>query len=241
VSAPAQIRPFLKLRGRSFVAVVLAPEPPLEAWLGVLDAEMARSPGFFAGRPAVVDLSLVPPERGEALIADLRERGVRVIGIEGIAGAAPGSWGLPPMLSGGRDLRLADAPSPPGDQPAAALDAAPEHEPPPPPFLIVDHPVRSGQQVVFESGDITVIGSVASGAEVVAGGSVHVYGALRGRAVAGLLEGRGARIFCGRLEAELLAIEGVYCTADEMDASVQGRAVQAWLDDDGALRLAVLG
>ena len=85
-----------------------------------------------------------------------------------------------------------------------------------------------------------MIGSVASGAELVPGGSIHVYGALRGRAIAGLLEGRPARIFCVRLEAELLAIEGVYRTADEMDAAMQGRAVQAWLED-GDLRLATLG
>ncbi len=244
MSAPARTRPFLKLRGRSFVAVVLAPEPPVDEWLGVLDAEMARAPGFFAGRPAVVDLSLVPPERAEALVADLRERGVRVIGIEGIADPAPGSWGLPPMLGGGREHRLSDASSPPQDESAgdeAAPAPAPLPEPPmPPPSLIVDRPVRSGQQVIFESGDVTVIGSVASGAEVVAGGSIHVYGALRGRAVAGLLEGKGSRIFCGRLEAELLAIEGVYCTADEMGAAVQGRAVQAWLEE-GELRLAAIG
>ena len=224
------------------MAIVLAPEPPIEEWLTVLDAEIARAPGFFAGRPTVVDLSLVPPDRAEALVADLRGRGIRVIGIEGIAEQAPGSWGLPLMLSGGREHRLADAPAPPEDAPdaAAAVAAAAEHAPELPPSLIVDRPVRSGQSVIFESGDVTVIGSVASGAEVVAGGSIHVYGALRGRAIAGLLEGQRARIFCGRLEAELLAIEGVYRTADEMDTAMQGRAVQAWLED-GDLRLAALG
>ena len=167
------------------------------------------------------------------------ERGIRVIGIEGVAEQGPGSWGLPLMLSGGREHRLADAPAPPEGEADSAATVA-EHAPELPPSLIVDRPVRSGQSVVFESGDVTVIGSVASGAEVVAGGSIHVYGALRGRAIAGLLEGQRARIFCGRLEAELLAIEGVYRTADEMDAAMQGRAVQAWLED-GELRLAALG
>jgi septum site-determining protein MinC len=224
------------------VAVVLAPEPPVEEWLGLLDAELARAPGFFAGRPTVVDLSLVPPDRAEAFVTDLRGRDIRIIGIEGVAGQGPGSWGLLPMLSGGREHRLAGAPAPPDDEPdtSAAVVAAVEHAPELPPSLIVDRPVRSGQTVIFEAGDVTVIGSVASGAEVVAGGSIHVYGALRGRAVAGLLEGQRARIFCGRLEAELLAIEGVYRTADEMDAAMQGRAVQAWLED-GELRLAALG
>ena len=85
--------------------------------------------------------------------------------------------------------------------------------------LVIDQPVRSGQSVVFERGDITVLGSVASGAEVMAGGSVHIYGTLRGRAIAGLSGNPGARIFCSKLQAELLAIDGVYQTADGMPAS----------------------
>ena len=88
-----------------------------------------------------------------------------------------------------------------------------------------------------------MIGSVASGSEVIAGGSIHVYGALRGRAIAGLLgpgaNGARPRIFCRKLQAELLAIDGVYKTADEINASLQGRAVQAWLDGD-ELRVAAL-
>ena len=96
--------------------------------------------------------------------------------------------------------------------------------------------MRSGQSVAYTAGDVTVIGSVASGSEVIAGGSIHVYGALRGRAIAGLLgagpTGQRPRIFCRRLEAELLAIDGVYKTADEMDPALQGRAVQVWLDGD---------
>lgn len=238
MSAPARTRPYLKLRGRSFVAVVLAPEPPVDEWLGVLGSEMARAPDFFGGRPTVVDVSLVPRDSVEIVLAELRGRGIRVIGVEGVAEQDRGSWGLPPMLSGGREHRLAEAPALSNGE-LAATEVAPE-PPPLPPSLVVDRPVRSGQTVVFESGDVTVVGSVASGAEVVAGGSIHVYGALRGRAVAGLLEGQGARIFCGKLEAELLAIEGVYRTADEMDPAVQGRSVQAWLED-GDLRIAALG
>jgi len=79
---------------------------------------------------------------------------------------------------------------------------------------------------------VTVVGSVASGAEVIAGGSVHIYGALRGRAIAGLSGNPRARIFCSRLDAELMAIDGVYQTADDMDAALRGRAVQAWLEGE---------
>ena len=105
--------------------------------------------------------------------------------------------------------------------------------------LLIDQPVRSGQSVVFERGDITVLGSVASGAEVMAGGSVHVYGTLRGRAIAGLSGHPGARIFCSKLQAELLAIDGVYQTADDMPAKALGKPVQAWLDGE-QMKISVL-
>ena len=84
--------------------------------------------------------------------------------------------------------------------------------------------MRSGQSIVFEQGDVTIVGSVASGAEVIAGGSIHVYGALRGRAIAGLTGNNRARIFCRKLEAELLAIDGVYQTADDMSADAARQA-----------------
>jgi septum site-determining protein MinC len=87
--------------------------------------------------------------------------------------------------------------------------------------------------VVFRAGDVTVLGSVASGAEVVAGGSIHVYGTLRGRAVAGATGNRRARIFCRKVEAELLAIDGTYRTADDIEPALRSRPIQAWLHDDG--------
>jgi len=110
---------------------------------------------------------------------------------------------------------------------------------PDPTSLLIDQPVRSGQSIVFEKGDVSIVGSVASGAEVMAGGSIHVYGALRGRAIAGLTGNNRARIFCRRLEAELLAIDGVYQTADDMSAALRGKPVQAWLAGE-AMMLAVL-
>jgi septum site-determining protein MinC len=117
-----------------------------------------------------------------------------------------------------------------------ADEAAPEQPAPPrePTSLLVGETVRSGRSIVFPGGDVTIVGSVASGAEVIAGGSIHVYGALRGRAVAGLL-GQPARIFCRRFEAELLAIDGRYKTIDGADAALRGRAVQAWLDGDSMI------
>ncbi len=85
--------------------------------------------------------------------------------------------------------------------------------------------------MIFPWGDVTVLGSVASGAEVVAGGSIHVYGVLRGRAMAGSMGNALARIFCRKNEAELIAIDGYYRTAEQMDAKLRSRAVQASLED----------
>jgi septum site-determining protein MinC len=98
--------------------------------------------------------------------------------------------------------------------------------------------VRSGQSVIFPSGDVTVIGSVASGAEVVAGDSIHIYGTLRGRAMAGSTGNARARIFCRKVEAELLAIGDRRSLQDrrDIDASLRSRPVQVWLEaDDGIL------
>ncbi|MGG2474822.1 septum site-determining protein MinC, partial [Rhizobium sp. BR5] len=98
--------------------------------------------------------------------------------------------------------------------------------------LVINEPVRSGQSIMFPEGDVTVIGSVASGAEIIAGGSVHIYGALRGRAMAGSLGNVSARIFCRKLEAELLAIDGVYKVAEDIDDKLRGQPVQLWLEND---------
>ncbi len=100
------------------------------------------------------------------------------------------------------------------------------------PSLIVRETVRSGQSIVYTQGDVTVIGSVSSGAEVVAGGSVHIYGALRGRALAGCVGNAEARIFCRKFEAELIAIDGVYAVTEDLDQSLRGKPVQVRLEND---------
>ncbi|MGO4722626.1 septum site-determining protein MinC [Inquilinus sp. 2KB_12] len=229
VTTAARPRPAIRFRGRSFMALVLAPEPPITDWLIELDTQIQRSPAFFQGRPVVVDLSALPMRKQDltALIEDLQRRDIRLIGIEGADPAWLGSeaWGLPPMMTGSRPAGLIEIPD---GAPAAAAPA----EPPPAASLLLDRPVRSGQSVIFPEGDVTVVGSVASGAEIIAGGSIHIYGTLRGRAIAGSNGNGQARIFCRKLEAELLAIDGLYKTADDMEPKLRGKTVQAWLDGD---------
>ena len=103
--------------------------------------------------------------------------------------------------------------------------------------LTVHSPVRSGQSIIHLAGDVIVLGPVASGSEIVAGGSIHVYGALRGSAFAGAEGNEKARIFCRRNEAELVAINGWYRTAEDMEPSSRGIPAQAYLDN-GALWIA---
>ena len=222
------------------MALVLAPEIPLANWLSALDAQMERSPNFFDSRPVVVDLGSIPREQeGVAQFLQLVEqRGIRIIGTEGAHPSWAGieAWGRPLPVSGkpGREIEAPEtaktANQAPAVQPAASGDAN---------MLIIDQPIRSGQSIVFERGDVTILGSVASGAEVMAGGSVHIYGTLRGRAIAGLAGHSGARIFCSKLQAELLAIDGVYQTADDMPAKFLGKPVQAWLDGE-QMKISVL-
>jgi septum site-determining protein MinC len=226
------------------MALVLAPEVPLDGWLNALDAQMERSPNFFDSRPVVVDLGSVPREQqGVAQFLQLLEqRGIRIIGTEGAHPSWTGieAWGRPLPVSSkpGREIEAPEA-KPVQSRPAAEPVTEPVTPGAEANTLLIDQPIRSGQSVVFERGDVTVLGSVASGAEVMAGGSLHVYGTLRGRAIAGLSGHPGARIFCSKLQAELLAIDGVYQTADDMPAKALGKRVQAWLDGE-QMKISVL-
>jgi septum site-determining protein MinC len=226
VSSVVRQRQSLMFRARSYSAFVVMPRPPIMEWLSDLDASLERSKGFFAGYPVALDLSAVQLSANAItqLIANLGERNIRVLGIEGMEpdGAAAG---LPPILRGGRGSQTFELPDPTAVETSAKPAAKPAS-------LMVEAPVRSGQSVVFIEGDITVLGSVGSGAEIVAGGSIHVYGTLRGRAMAGASGDARARIFCHRVEAELLAIDCHYKTAEEIDDSLRRRPAQAWLEGD---------
>jgi septum site-determining protein MinC len=216
-------------RARSYMAFVFTPQPPIVDWLEEVDASLERSKGFFAGHPVVLDLSAVQlsPSGIAHLIASLEERKIRVLGIEGFDPAG-GEVGLPPILRGGRGTRSFELPDAAADANLTSQKQNKQQQQPS--SLLIESPVRSGQTVVFIEGDITVLGSVGSGAEIVAGGSIHIYGTLRGRAMAGAAGNARARIFCHRVEAELLAIDSYYKTADDIEDSLRLAPAQAWLE-----------
>ncbi|MFJ1309427.1 MULTISPECIES: septum site-determining protein MinC [Agrobacterium] len=232
----------IRIKGRSFLAVVLSPESPVDQWLERLDDLAARSAGFFLSRPVVLDVSELSLDKAglKELLAALRERNVGIMGIEGVRPSMI-EPGMPPSLKGGKPASDVEV------EPVAIAAELPEEKPRAAgevravvPSLVINEPVRSGQSIMFPEGDVTVIGSVASGAEIIAGGSVHIYGALRGRAMAGSLGNVSARIFCRKLEAELLAIDGVYKVAEDIDDKLRGQPVQLWLEND-TIKAAKLG
>ena len=265
----------IRFRARSFVAFTLTPEAPLDVWLESLDRWIGNSPGYFAGRPVVLDLNVLKPDvvAIEALVDVLGQRGIRVYAMELDGGAELGAH-LPPVLVGAKEATTdgllqpsrkagrAEEATASGDmKPAADLNAASDLKAdlkpndlkvgadakplsydakiatPDAGTLMIRSPIRSGQLIFHPHGDVIVLGSVASGSEIVATGSIHVYGTLRGRASAGAQGNTTARVFCRRNEAELLSVDGWYCTAEEMDPSVRGKPVQAFLDN-GMLRIA---
>jgi septum site-determining protein MinC len=217
-------RQLVRLRGRSYVAFVFSPVVPIVEWLAEIDATLARSPGYFVGKPIVLDLSAVDLSASAIahLVGSLNERNIRVLGIEGVEEERLAA-NMPPLLTGGRACVITRNEPAPKPEPEAK---------PKPTSLLLDSPVRSGQSIVFMEGDVTVLGSVSSGAEIVAGGSIHIYGTLRGRAMAGVNGNSDARIYCQKIEAELLAIDGYYQTAEEIDVSLRNRPAQARLEGD---------
>lgn len=218
------------------MAFVLAPEPPLADWLVELDGWIRRSPEFFNSRPVVLDLTALPMSRADlaGLLAQLQVRKIRIISVEGVDPAWLGN-GLAPLQSGSKPTVVAPLEKPATDD--AALDTMPA--PPKPAGLLLDQPVRSGQTIMYPEGDVTVMGSVASGAEIIAGGSIHIYGGLRGRAIAGCTGNSRARIFCRRFDAELLVIDGLYRTAEAIEDHMHGQPVQAWLQGE-AMMLSII-
>ncbi|MGJ0506004.1 MAG: septum site-determining protein MinC [Methylocystis sp.] len=240
----------IRFRGRSFPALALEPEAPLAGWIEKLDAYLACSPAFFSRKAIVIDVARLDLTR-PALVELLHQLAARKIRALGVAGVDP-AWAsddLPPILAGGRDapLEAENAAAKTAltreelaafeeiagalkgkEETALAEDAAPQA----PAFqpLVIEAPVRSGQTIFYPQGDVIVIGSVSSGADVIAGGSIHIYGTLRGRAMAGAYGETQARIFCRRLEAELLAVGGVYLTADEINAQMLSQNVHIWLE-----------
>lgn len=218
---------------------------------------VARAPKLFARAAVIVDLGgltrLPDAATAQGLIDGLRQAGVLPVALaygtsetERLAEAL----GLPLLAKFRaqyeRDGELpAVAPAAPAAATEPARAAAPAPTPAPAtraagqPGLVHASPVRSGQQIYADQRDLTVLSAVGAGAEVIADGSIHIYGPLRGRALAGAQGFEQARIFCLEFHAELVAIAGHYKVLEDIPKDVRGKAVQVWLEQ-GQIRIATL-
>jgi septum site-determining protein MinC len=234
VSVDLQTRVSFRLLGRSILAFTLTPERPVVDWFRELDQRVLGSFGFFTNRPLVLDLASIAPNKAEALeiIARIEERNLRLVAVEGVSP----DWlphRLAPLPRSFQSLAPQDATRMPWDESSKPEENTAMPEPTKAcTTLLIEEQVRSGQTIIFPEGDVTVVGSVASGAEIIAGGSIHIYGTLRGRAFAGNNGNQKARIFCSKFDAEILVIDGLYKTADDFDHHLLGFPVQARLDRD---------
>ncbi|MDJ0388155.1 septum site-determining protein MinC [Roseomonas sp. E05] len=240
MSAPAatpRLEPF-RLRGANFNLLVLRLlDPRPEVIIPALADQFRRAPGFLRFAPLVLgldDLVIAPHEIDfAAFAAELRRIEITPIGTVGgtpeLRGAAQGA-GLPPLrLAGGGKEEDVALPTP---APAAAPQE-PAAPPLPPgtarPTMVIDHAVRAGQRIWAQGADLIVNGTVNPGAEVIADGNLHVYGTLRGRAIAGGADNTEARVFALNFDPELVSIAGYYAVREGLADAPIGKAVQVRL------------
>ncbi len=196
--------------------------------LEALEREVAEiincAPNFFLGAPIVIDLEKVKTvndihfARLKAILAEknLVPMGVRNGSPEQLQMAA--SHGLPALSIG----KLST------DTPASNKKKVEKQS-----TKLMTSPIRSGMQVYAKDGDLVVTAPVSAGAELLADGHIHVYGPLRGRALAGVQGNMNARIFCHTLEAELISIAGYYLTKEDMQPLPESRGmIQIYLDNE---------
>lgn len=207
------------------------------AILDELTGRTATAPYFFQRTAVCLDLSSLAREPAVAevrsVIETVRRAGMLVVGLaQGTAATEALAKALElPVFT---HLRVTTRPVP-------VVQAAPAPVPEPVlPTLIHHQPVRSGQRVYARDRDLIVTSSVAPSAEVMADGCVHIYGAMRGRAMAGAHGDTSARVFCQDFNAELVSIAGVFRVFETLPADLVGRPVQAWLTGE-ALHFAPLG
>jgi septum site-determining protein MinC len=213
-----------------------------------LRVKIAQLPQLFLDAPVLFDLGALAAEEGEALAFGELVRALKLCKVVPVAVANGSEAVRARAIDAGLGV-LQQAPVPRGREGAGeAVDGLPVDggpqlaRPSVSAFagpMVVTQPVRSGQVVYARENDLVVLASVNPGAQVIADGHVHIYATLRGRAVAGAQGLPGARIFCQKLEAELVAVAGAYVMADEIPADRRGRSAQISLQD-GECRISPL-
>ena len=243
LTTAAQARTSFDLKSASLpvVAVVLKTTDAAQ-FAADLAERVADAPGFFDNDPVLIDLAAVKDAEAAidfaALVAALRSHSTLPVAVRGGSAA---------QMEAARAVGLTAAPDAPPARAETPAPAAPEvqvrevevvREVPVagPGTVVVDKPLRSGQQVYARGADLVVMAVVSFGAEVIADGNIHVYAPLRGRAIAGARGNTEARIFSTCMEPQLVSIAGIYRTTDtELPAEVHGKPAQVRLEGEKLL------
>ena len=251
-AALADLEPVAEIKfGQVGIANLKLKRLDSEALEAELRAKVENAEKLFLRAPVVLDLSHLPElpdvDVVRDLLARIRAAGMLPVGLsygtsenEQIAQAL----GIPVIAKFRASYERAHDASPepaarPTPPPPAREVVAEARAPTPPPSaaaatvgMLHDKPVRSGQQVYARGRDLILTALVGNGAEVIADGSIHAYGALRGRALAGAQGDEGARIYCQEFHAELVSIAGQYRVFEDIPKDLRGQRVQAWLEGD---------
>ena len=217
--------PAFEIRGKVAPCTLFRPlTPDLDELLTDVEDRLSQTPEFFRNMAVIVDLTA---------LGELRES----INLSGLVRALRDKGMMPVGIQGGNEYHERLAPNlhlgifAIGKQP---MPRDPVEEPACPPVnsnaMLVEKPVRSGQQIYAKGRDLIVLASVGPGAEVIADGNVHIYAPLRGRALAGVMGNENARIFCKELRADLVSVAGFYQVSEDLPENMLGRAVQIRLE-----------
>ncbi|TAA48606.1 MULTISPECIES: septum site-determining protein MinC [Corallincola] len=222
----------LELKGSAFTLSVLKlSSTEIDAIAAQLEQKIAQVPHFFDRAPIVVDLEMLAEQSidFEALKSCLEQLRLVPVGVTN----ADDSQKLAAKAAGFASLTRPKSQTKQETKPAAAAPTTEKvAEPGRQETMVVRQPVRSGQQIYAKDCDLIVMGQVSNGAEVIADGNIHVYGTLRGRAIAGAKGDLDARIFCQNLQAELVSICGHYWLSDALQESHWQQATAIYLQDE---------
>ncbi|RKZ82486.1 MAG: septum site-determining protein MinC [Candidatus Parabeggiatoa sp. nov. 1] len=230
---PTPHTPALEFKGNLLTLMILhLLDSDQERIAQELAEKVSKAPGFFQQAPVIIDLHAVQDENNDdenneinlpELVKLLRTHGLIPVAVRG---GSPEQNEIVLSLNLGllADTKLL--------RPRRFLEPEPVAVPVPSISKVVTQPIRSGQQVVALQGDLVVLSAVSHGAEILAHGHIHVYGALRGRALAGVNGDCEARIFCRHFNAELVSVAGRYLVNEDLPESFQGKRAQVYLEDD---------
>jgi septum site-determining protein MinC len=212
------------LKGSSFTLSVLhLSDSEVIKTVTFLKERVSKAPAFFTHAPVVINIAKV---EGDIDFIALKN-GIEEIGM------------IPVGITGSKDKRIQNLASQAGFAVMSASNARQQAPAEMAPTKVIRTPVRSGQQVYAKDGDLVILSHVSAGAEVIADGSIHIHGTLRGRAIAGASGQNQARIFCNDLQAELVSISGNYWLSDKIEEAFWQKKVMISMDDD-SLKLETL-